>query len=927
MVDWRRSLLSLFFIGFAAVLVLSNISSATSLNNIRTGNLTALGADPLNPLTVIEVSDEVTLANARRFGINIGARSPYGAAQYIKNLVPNPGFESAEFGMVFLTEAGADGSRVQSDNWQTQWNNEQQALGHPQGFWNNADFEVVYGPAKWRSGTVSSFTHENDRNTFYLNPPGEPLQKEDVVFVRKSIDGYRYDTNPNNRAQPGDVRPGSPGTQSLRLTPPTNNWEPSWVQALDSYHRDQDNGGSKFLIVSGDWNFEVWAKATQPGDTLRVVFQRLGETTFFDETIPLSSEWQHIKRDFSVQPGADNLLGWSATMPRNALSFEFRINPGGGDVLVDDVVLQRAGQSNPTEFTDNFVNRLTELQPGILRNWGNQLGSTLDNQLAVEFARKTTGFNPKFRIPDNYHYSLHEFLTLARLVGAEPWYVIPPTFSRADMANLAAYLNAPAGAHAYADKRASLGQTEPWTSVFDTIHLEYGNESWGANAGADPFLGASMRGGERAGQIASDRIGIFKGSPFYADGVFNFALGGQAFYPDRQAQLEQASSNHNTIGLAPYFGKNYESFGSDEEIFYPLYAHAQQSVRNSAVTQSMQKIAESGRNTQTAVYEINLHTLTGDIWLEQRNVFLAGQAASIALPLTMMTYQRDLGINQQMAYQAVQYSTLTPSGHYARIFGMLRDLEATGRKRPTWLATELANRAVRGDMLTTIHSGANPSFGQEPVSGISEWQSVPYVQSFVWREGNTYAMALYNLHLTQGQNVQIKLPHTPGSNATLSKLEAEGLYDNNEDYQKVATGSWPLGDFRNGYELALQPHSMAVIEWTVGDEAVDQPPDANEDSLGIVGPGVINGNVLSNDRDPDGDGLWAELMQSVDNGVLAFEANGAFSYTPNPGFVGIDTFTYRARAGELASAETNVSLGVLPADAKRIFLPITLRQE
>jgi filamentous hemagglutinin family protein len=59
----------------------------------------------------------------------------------------------------------------------------------------------------------------------------------------------------------------------------------------------------------------------------------------------------------------------------------------------------------------------------------------------------------------------------------------------------------------------------------------------------------------------------------------------------------------------------------------------------------------------------------------------------------------------------------------------------------------------------------------------------------------------------------------------------------------------------------------------------------------------VSGNVLDNDFDPEGDPLTAELVTEVEHGVLVLSEDGSFSYTPDPGYVGDDSFTYRATDG------------------------------
>jgi hypothetical protein len=60
-------------------------------------------------------------------------------------------------------------------------------------------------------------------------------------------------------------------------------------------------------------------------------------------------------------------------------------------------------------------------------------------------------------------------------------------------------------------------------------------------------------------------------------------------------------------------------------------------------------------------------------------------------------------------------------------------------------------------------------------------------------------------------------------------------------------------------------------------------------------------NVLTNDVDADGDTLSAILVSNVRNGTLDLSPNGSFTYTPNAGFSGVETFTYRANDGFLDS--------------------------
>ena len=60
-------------------------------------------------------------------------------------------------------------------------------------------------------------------------------------------------------------------------------------------------------------------------------------------------------------------------------------------------------------------------------------------------------------------------------------------------------------------------------------------------------------------------------------------------------------------------------------------------------------------------------------------------------------------------------------------------------------------------------------------------------------------------------------------------------------------------------------------------------------ALIVAAPGV-----LSNDSDPEGDPLTAIVDGGPANGTLTLNSDGFFNYTPNMGFDGTDSFTYRA---------------------------------
>ena len=76
-------------------------------------------------------------------------------------------------------------------------------------------------------------------------------------------------------------------------------------------------------------------------------------------------------------------------------------------------------------------------------------------------------------------------------------------------------------------------------------------------------------------------------------------------------------------------------------------------------------------------------------------------------------------------------------------------------------------------------------------------------------------------------------------------------------------------------------------------------PVAVDDSFITIENSVLNtapNSVLDNDSISDGSSLYAILFNNPSNGSLALNSNGTFIYTPDPGFFGMDSFTYRVRS-------------------------------
>lgn len=76
--------------------------------------------------------------------------------------------------------------------------------------------------------------------------------------------------------------------------------------------------------------------------------------------------------------------------------------------------------------------------------------------------------------------------------------------------------------------------------------------------------------------------------------------------------------------------------------------------------------------------------------------------------------------------------------------------------------------------------------------------------------------------------------------------------------------------------------------------------------LVVAAPGV-----LGNDTDPNFDPLTAVKDSDPSNGTVTLNADGSFTYTPAPGYIGSDSFTYHANDGLADSGVRTVSINVV----------------
>ena len=762
-------------------------------------------------MTDVAITNTVLHSGVKRLGINIGGQNFYDSGQMLRNLVfNNPGFEGETWQSILRCEGITTTTCTDPNQW-NQW---------PANFLQGARFEFLSGAAAGTTGTVLSSLpadpkEKNQGVTIRYSPLAKSPDLDDFVLVRQTIPGNAQAGWWTNAYGGGrfvtefsDLAPNSPGKQALKIIASGAGQAASVSSYFDSF------AGHSFVQLKGNYRLFFRAKGIAGNREVRVTLRRTmehGAESFLSKSVSLSDKWQDYSVAFSASEDGTQI---------GTVGLTFQV--AGADVLLDDVSLTPSAASvdNPTAFRDEVVSTLRQLHPGVLRYQdGDHLGSSIDNLIAVPFARVRAGFSEGSSRQDAVPLGLPEFLQLCKAVGAEPWFNLPAGISLAETKNLIEYLSGPSST-TYGAKRAALGQAAPWTSVFPLIHLELGNEEW--NAGI--FAGSAMPDPVAYGQRAREIFLAAHSSPYYVSNKFDLVIGTFTVNPDWTQKELASSSGYDSTAVAPYTFDRFDDDGSDEAIFGPMMAEPE--MLDSRPSGYMVKQARAARSAShpanLSVYEVNLATASGKASQAAVDRTVPSMGAGLALIDHMLLMMRDLGVTTQSVWALPGYSNgfENSSDHKPErtpLFGVVVDMGGTTNlRRPQYLAEQLANTAILPTMLEARVTGANPTWDQKlSANDDVRLDGAHYLQIFAFADGPRRSLIVLNLSRTESLPVKFSGEGAPAGNVQVGRLTSRNITDNNEQQSHVAITNDAVRGFNPRSTNMLPPFSMTVYTWTV----------------------------------------------------------------------------------------------------------------
>jgi hypothetical protein len=350
--------------------------------------------------------------------------------------------------------------------------------------------------------------------------------------------------------------------------------------------------------------------------------------------------------------------------------------------------------------------------------------------------------------------------------------------------------------------------------------LEFGNEAWNST-----FKGGTIEYSAPYGQRAQTLFGAMRGNSAYNPSSFDLVLGGQATWPERNRDIQNNCNTNDSFTVAPYMMNTVNSFSSSEDLFGSTFAEPEAFVSPTGVAEGVsggmillnqQALQASSHPVPLSMYEINVHTLSGGTQ-DVLNSYASSLGAGLAVADSMLQQMRR-GVLIQNLFALSQYQFLRPDKTKIFLWGAVVDMGVTDRRRPQFLALQLANRAIgrNATMLQTLHSGADPTWNQ-PLVNTVKLTGAHYLQSFAFSSGSQRSLIVINLHRASTLPVSFSGVNAPNGTVQMDRLTSALPTDTNEDSAKVRIASQTLAGFEPSDALSLPPYSMTVLSWTVSE--------------------------------------------------------------------------------------------------------------
>ena len=812
----------------------------------------------------------IVQSSTNRMGLNIGAIDYYDNGQILKNLIGsiNPGFEPLLQQQIWaLTATGTETTFTVPDQYD----------GVPPNYWTGGTFTVVEsqsgGAELGCTGAIASNTGPNyplvGQSTYTAptitvsTPCSAAFSVGDTVILTKSTfpTPESWWESGSQGGIWGSVTGGAQllsdttdlcatcGTQSLNMNAST-----AGSSATANWYFDSDTSDNIFVLMNGTYQLTFWAKAASGTPVLTATATRLSQGGFNcgSYTPSLTSAWTQYTWNCTASESQ------GATSPGMA---RVAITTTVGSVYLDNVSFEKTGtnSSNTTVLRDEVIETLQNYygpsigsNPGMFRYWVNQNAENMSNWTQPDYARTPTGWGTGYFISPGGNgsvvLSLEDYLAICQQLNAQPYLEVPVTFSTADAANLIEFLASPAGT-TYGSRRAALGQSEPWTSVFSKIHLSFCNECW--NGGSFPGQSLAYRSTTPNSEYyydyslrSRDIFAAMRADSYYSQSSFDLVMNAQTAV-NNSMDTAIARAHPDSIEIEGYTYGSVSSFSTDAALWQPAMVEPYEKVTNPSDVynfyqsvhdyQSQTTCGASGTSAcNVNIYEWGQGTVEGSIDQQHMDYINAGAGEGVVMALQPLLNLQYYGIKPQNFFSLTEYRNGAANGLINKLWGNVVDMGgATNNVRPEFLGVQLVNQSIIGSMYSCpIAGNLTYNFVGSPngISALPALNNVPYLYAFCFEDASNRSLVLINTDLTSSHTISFSGTNLPQGTVTQRQYAPAGLDNMNEAPSRTATNHAVATVALETYTLSspgsitLPPYSVTALDYTVSGVATAAAP-------------------------------------------------------------------------------------------------------
>jgi hypothetical protein len=494
--------------------------------------------------------------------------------------------------------------------------------------------------------------------------------------------------------------------------------------------------------------------------------------------------------------------------------------------------------------------------------------------------------------------SLEDYLVICQLLNAEPYLEVPVTFSTSDAADLIEFLASPSTT-TYGARRAALGQGNPWTSIFNTIHLSFCNECWNNTA----FSGQSLA--DRITQPnseyyydystrARDIFAAMRADSYYSSPSFDFVMNAQTA-TNWSMDTAIARAHPDSIEIEAYTYNTVNSFASDTALWQPTMVEPYEKVTNPSDVyhfyqsvhdyQSQNTCGATGTATcKVNIYEWGQGTTAGSIDQTHLDYINAGAGEGVIMALQPLLFLQYYGIRPQNFFALTENTNKALNGLTNKLWGNVVDMGgATNNVRPEFLGVQLVNQSIIGPMYACpIANNLTYNFAGSPngVSPLPALNNVPYLYAFCFENGTNRSLVLINTDLSSSHTISFGGTNPPTGAVTQRQYSPGALDDMNESPTNTltnltaATVAINTTSLSSPASVTLPPFSVTALDYaTTGQGLVTSSPSAAMPILSLPSGSYASSQIVT-------------ISDSTPGATIYYTTNGSTPATSSPVYSG-----------------------------------------